>query len=86
MTQNANNDPPELKQRLRQLLSIPERERTDAQWDEIVDIEILLGPTKASLGRSPDQAPTGPKAEKRNTSKGNQPAKAPFARRKNRSA
>jgi hypothetical protein len=28
--------------RLQQLLAIPERQRTDAQWDEISDLEIKL--------------------------------------------
>ena len=34
----------ELRQRLREMLSIPERERTDAQWDEIIELEIRLAP------------------------------------------
>lgn len=34
----------ELRQRLREMLSIPERERTDAQWDEIIEMEIRLAP------------------------------------------
>lgn len=29
---------------LRDLLSIPERDRTDAQWDEIIELEIQLAP------------------------------------------
>ena len=32
--------------RLRELLSVPERVRTDAQWDEIIEIEIAMGPRK----------------------------------------
>ncbi len=32
--------------RLRELLAIPERQRTDAQWDEIIGIEIEIGPRK----------------------------------------
>jgi len=38
--------------RLRELLAIPERQRTDAQWDEIIEIEISQGPKKPS-GNSP---------------------------------
>lgn len=34
----------ELRQRLRELLSVPERERTDPQWDEIIELEIRLAP------------------------------------------
>ena len=32
------------RRRLRELLSVPERDRTDAQWDEIVELEIQLAP------------------------------------------
>lgn len=32
------------RRRLRELLSIPERDRTDEQWDEIVELEIQLAP------------------------------------------
>lgn len=32
------------KRRLRELLSIPERDRTDEQWDEIIELEIQLAP------------------------------------------
>ena len=32
--------------RLRELLAIPERLRTDEQWDEIIEIEISMGPKK----------------------------------------
>jgi hypothetical protein len=31
-------------QRLQELLAIPERRRTDAQWDEINELEITLTP------------------------------------------
>jgi hypothetical protein len=32
------------RRRLRELLSIPERDRTDSQWDEINELEIQLAP------------------------------------------
>lgn len=44
------NTPPSVSQpgdprrRLRELLSIPERDRTEEQWDEIVELEIQLAP------------------------------------------
>lgn len=45
------------KRRLRELLSIPERDRTDEQWDEIVELEIQLAPgnriSAAEHGGSP---------------------------------
>ena len=35
---------------LQALLAIPERERTDAQWDEINELEILLAPGNRESG------------------------------------
>lgn len=32
------------RRRLQELLAIPERQRTDAQWDEINELEITLTP------------------------------------------
>ena len=43
--------------RLRELLSIPERVRTDAQWDEIIDIEISIGPRKPPSNMRPQHQP-----------------------------
>lgn len=36
-----NVDP---RRRLRELLAIPERDRSDAQWDEIIELEIRMAP------------------------------------------
>lgn len=36
--------PFDAKRRLRELLSIPERDRSDEQWDEIIELEIQLAP------------------------------------------
>ncbi len=33
------------RRRLQELLAIPERQRTDAQWDELNEIEITLAST-----------------------------------------
>ena len=32
------------RHRLQELLAIPERQRTDAQWDELNELEIMLAP------------------------------------------
>ncbi|MGE0876696.1 MAG: hypothetical protein AB7O31_18675 [Burkholderiales bacterium] len=46
---------PDPRRRLRELLAIPERERSDAVWDEIIDLEIELAPgNRAPIGQ-PDQ-------------------------------
>ena len=33
------------RRRLRELLSIPERDRTNGQWDEIIELEVALAPS-----------------------------------------
>lgn len=35
---------PDPRRRMRELLAIPERDRTDAQWDELNELEIQLAP------------------------------------------
>lgn len=32
------------RQRMQALLAIPERQRTDAQWDELIELEIMFAP------------------------------------------
>jgi hypothetical protein len=50
--------PPDIRRRLQQLLSTPERDRTDAQWDEIVELEIRLAPgNRADAGNVPGNNP-----------------------------
>ena len=36
--------PPDQRRRLRELLAIPDHQRTDAIWDEIIELEICLAP------------------------------------------
>ena len=49
------------RRRLRELLAIPERDRTDAIWDEIIGLEIQLAPgnranaPQADAGRNQDR-------------------------------
>ena len=56
----TTEEPRSPQQRLRELLAIPERQRTDAQWDEIIEIEISQGPKKPSgnPSKSSSQAPS----------------------------
>ena len=54
--------PNDARRRLRELLSVPERERTDEQWDEIIELEIQLAPgnriaPNESLGGLPSTGP-----------------------------
>jgi hypothetical protein len=46
------------RRRLRELLSTPERDRTDEQWDEIIELEIQLAPATVSPATSSPVAPT----------------------------
>jgi hypothetical protein len=63
----------DLRTRLRQLLSIPERDRTDEEWDAIVAIEIELGPGKAiGLPKAQNGQPGQPSAPRH---QGNKPNK-----------
>lgn len=53
----ANFDP---RRRLRELLSVPERDRSDAQWDEINELEIQLAPgNRAPPGTIPGSPGSG---------------------------
>jgi hypothetical protein len=51
------------RRRLRELLSVPERDRTDAQWDEINELEIQLAPgnrvSPGHVGGSSSEKPVG---------------------------
>jgi hypothetical protein len=59
--ENLPEDPPVVaapppndnRRRLRELLSIAERDRTDEQWDEIIELEIQLAPGNRISGNEP---------------------------------
>jgi hypothetical protein len=44
----------EPRRRLRELLAIPERDRTDEQWDEIIELEIQMAPGNREAQNKPD--------------------------------
>ncbi len=50
--------------RLRELLAIPDRERSDAQWDELNELEILMAVSNRNL------SPHAPQAQKGNNQGG----------------
>lgn len=53
-----NDSPPQdSRRRLRELLAIPERDRTDEQWDELIEIEITLAPGNRESERPSDRQP-----------------------------
>lgn len=56
--------PQDPRRRLRELLAIPERDRSDEQWDEIIEIEITIAPGNRESDRPADRQPER-QAEKR---------------------
>lgn len=53
----AMNDPQPIdpRRRIRELLAIPERDRTDEQWDELNELEIRTAPGNRESDRSQDR-------------------------------
>lgn len=52
-TQPAVTPQIDSRRRLRELLSVSERDRTDEQWDEIIELEIQLAPGNRVSGNEP---------------------------------
>lgn len=70
--------PNDMRRRLRELLSVPERERTDEQWDEIIELEIQLAPgnriaPNESLGSMPAVGNPGGRGGKQRSKPGGGP-------------
>ena len=57
VAQPAVAPPNDNRRRLRELLSIPERDRSDEQWDEIIELEIQLAPGNRISGNEPSGTP-----------------------------
>lgn len=49
--------PIDMRRRIRELLSIPERDRTDAEWDELNELEIRTAPGNRDYDRGMDRPP-----------------------------
>lgn len=49
--------PVDPRHRLRELSAIPERDRTDAEWDEMNELEIQLAPCNRVGGPSAERSP-----------------------------
>ncbi len=47
------------RRRIRELLAIPERDRTDEQWDELNELEIRTAPGNREIDRQQPGAPEG---------------------------
>ena len=47
--------PIDMRRRIRELLSIPERDRTDAEWDELNELEMRTAPGNRDYGQTQDR-------------------------------
>jgi hypothetical protein len=47
--------PIDIRRRIRELQSIPERDRTDAEWDELNELEIRTAPGNRDYDRTQDR-------------------------------
>jgi len=62
------------RQRLQALLAIPERQRTDEQWDEINELEILLAPENRRGAPQPGAQQQQPGGGRHNNPSAQRPA------------
>jgi hypothetical protein len=56
----SESEPISPRARLQQLQAIPERQRTDAEWDELNELEIMLASGNRQGGPNPNIRSTGP--------------------------
>ena len=79
MVHNTHMDdmqPIDMRRRIRELLSIPERDRTDAEWDELNELEIRTAPGNRDYDRSQDRLSEkrpGPVGQGRRPDRNNKP-------------
>ena len=66
------------RQRLQELLAIPEAQRTDAQWDEINELEIKLASSNRQDAPQQGARRSGPGAPNHPRPGGGQQGKKPF--------
>lgn len=66
-----NDDPQSPRARLKALLAIPERNRTEEEWNEINELEITLAPVNRRSDR-PDQPVNGNAQAQRRDDRGNE--------------
>ena len=65
MNDPQTTEPANPRRRLQELLAIPDGQRTDEQWDELNELEIMLAsgnrerPQQGQSARAPGNAPAG---------------------------
>jgi len=66
------------RRRLQELLAIPERLRTDEQWDELNELEISLSAVNRADAPMPGVRRNGPMPDKQPKNTGSPQGKKPF--------
>lgn len=77
---NVKKQDGDLRRRLRELMAVPERERTDEQWDELAAIEVRLAPGNR-LDSGPRAEGTAPPSSGRQPNQAQAPSPRPHGRR-----
>jgi hypothetical protein len=77
-------EPASPRQRLQALLAIPERQRTEAEWDEINELEIILAPGNREGAPDPAVRRHGPMSTGHPPSAGHQPGGGPHGNKPGR--
>lgn len=75
---------PDPRRRLRELLAIPDRDRTDALWDELIELEIQLAPGNRVQSPNVDANAGRHQKSSRFADPGRRPASSPNAGRHHR--
>jgi len=75
---------PDPRRRLRELLAIPDRDRTDALWDELIELEIQLAPGNRVQSPNVDVNAGRHQKSSRFADPGRRPASSPNAGRHHR--
>lgn len=67
MNDPQSTEPVNPRRRLQELLAIPDGQRTDEQWDELNELEIMLasGNRERPLGQAPRPAGNAPAGQPR---------------------
>ncbi|HWS14500.1 MAG TPA: hypothetical protein VN279_16980 [Rhodocyclaceae bacterium] len=73
---NRKKQDGDLRRRLKELLAVPERDRTDAQWDELAELELQLAPGNRIESARRADAPAIPQPA-RAPSRGHGPSQRP---------
>ncbi len=75
---NRKKQDGDLRRRLKELLAVPERDRTDAQWDELAELELQLAPGNRIESARRADAPAFPHPQPaRNPPRGHGPSQRP---------